>query len=187
MRKLSLILVAFLLVILGIAANLFFFGRAKPNPQVSQENNYSNNMKLTSPVFRHNGAFPKKFTCNGEGANPALDISDVPDHAKSLVLVLRDPDAVEGIFIHWLMWNIDPGTEHIEVDSVPKGAIQGLNTEGKNEYTAPCPPNGTHRYIFTLYALDTRLNLPSTSTVEDLNIAMDGRVIDKTDLLGLYR
>ena len=144
-------------------------------------------MKLTSPVFRHNGAFPKKFTCNGEGANPALDISDVPDHAKSLALVLRDPDAVEGIFIHWLVWNIDPKTEHIEVDSVPKGAVQGRNTDGKNEYTAPCPPSGTHRYIFTLYALDTRLNLPLSATVEDLNVALDGHVTDKTDLLGLYR
>ncbi len=181
------IIAPFFFIVLVIIINLTFFGSEPPNLGISEKNNYPNNMKLKSSLFRHNGAFPEKFTCDGEGDNPPLDISDVPDHAKSLALVLRDPDAVEGVFIHWLVWNIDPKTEHIEVDSVPKGAVQGMTTNKKNHYVPPCPPSGTHRYTFILYALDTKLDLPSTATVEDLNIALDGHVIDKTDLLAFYR
>jgi hypothetical protein len=154
---------------------------------VYRENNKQNNMELASALFRHNGGFPQAFTCDGEGSNPPLDIEDVPEDAKSLALVLRDPDAVEGIFIHWIMWNIDPKTEKIDVGTVPEGAVQGATTNKKNHYIPPCPPSGTHRYIFTLYALDTRLDLPFTSNVEQLNAAIDGHVIDKAELLALYR
>jgi Raf kinase inhibitor-like YbhB/YbcL family protein len=144
-------------------------------------------MKITSPLFVNEGGYPSQFTCDGGDRNPPLDIGEVPKKSKSLALILRDPDAVEGIFIHWVVWNIDPKTDRIEIDSVPKGAAAGMTTNGKNHYVGPCPPNGTHRYIFTLYALDTRLNLPATATAEDLNAAMNGHIADEAELTAVYR
>lgn len=144
-------------------------------------------MELTSPQFQHNGAYPTQYTCDGDGSSPFLDIREVPDRAKSLALVLRDPDAVSGIFIHWIVFNIDPKTEQIEIDSVPKGAIQGRTTDKKNHYVPPCPPSGTHRYIFTLYALDKKLDLPVGATVEQLNAAIEDHVVDKSELMGRFR
>ena len=98
----------------------------------------------------------------------------------------RDPDAVEGVFIHWLVWNIDPKTGHIEVDSVPKGAVQGMTTNKKNHYVPPCPPSGTHRYQFKLYALDQVLNLSSGSTKQDLENAISGHIVQEAKLVGKY-
>jgi len=144
-------------------------------------------MKLTSPIFLNNDGFPPQHTCDGKDTNPPLDIADVPAKAKSLALVLRDPDAVEGIFIHWIMWNFDPKTEHIKIDSVPDGAVLGKTTNNKTHYIGPCPPEGTHRYIFTLYALDTKLYLNEGDTVAQLNAAILGHILSQTDLLAKYR
>jgi len=177
----------FIAVLVLLAIFFAWFLLADRKGLVDQGDNLKNNMELTSSRFRHNGGFPEEFACDGDGVNPPLDISNVPKRAKSLALVLRDPDAVEGIFIHWILWNMDPKTESIEIDSVPKGASQGVTTNKKNHYVPPCPPSGTHRYFFTLYALDKHLTLPSTTTVEQLNAAMDGHVVDKAELMALYR
>jgi len=144
-------------------------------------------MKLTSSLFTHNDGFPERSTCDGKDVNPPLDIAGVLHKAESLALILRDPDAVEGIFIHWIMWNIDPETRHIKDDSVPDGAVLGKTTNGKTHYVGPCPPSGTHRYIFTLYALDTKIYLNEGDTVEQLNAAMEGHILAQTDLMAKYR
>ncbi|MFZ3074136.1 MAG: YbhB/YbcL family Raf kinase inhibitor-like protein [Minisyncoccales bacterium] len=144
-------------------------------------------MELTSPLFTHNDGFPERSTCDGRDVNPPLDIAGVPRQAESLALVLRDPDAAEGIFIHWIMWNIDPKTNRIEIDSVPAGAVLGKTTNGRIRYTGPCPPSGTHRYIFTLYALDTKIYLNEGDTAEQLNAAMKNHILEQTDLLAKYR
>jgi len=144
-------------------------------------------MELTSPLFINNDGYPEACTCDGKEISPPLEVEGVPKSAKSLVLVLRDPDAPGGIFIHWIMWNIDPKTRKIKLDSVPEGAVLGKTTNGKIKYVGPCPPGGTHRYIFTLYALDTKLYLNQGATVEQLNAAISGRVIAQARLLAKYR
>jgi Raf kinase inhibitor-like YbhB/YbcL family protein len=144
-------------------------------------------MKLTSPLFFNNGEFPEIFTCDGSGVNPPLDIAGVPKKTESLALVLRDPDSVEGIFIHWVLWNIDPKTHSIEIDSFPDGAVAGKTTNNKTHYFGPCPPRGTHRYYFTLYALDAKIYLNEGATVDHLNAAMAGHIIAQTDLMAKYR
>lgn len=144
-------------------------------------------MKLTSPLFANNDGFPEMCTCDGKGINPPLDFSLVPAKAKSLALVLRDPDAPGGVFIHWIMWNIDPKTEHIKTGYAPEGAAFGKTTDGKIKYVGPCPPSGTHRYVFTLYALDTKLYLNEGDTIEQLNAAMAGHVIAQSKLMGKFR
>jgi len=144
-------------------------------------------MQLTSPLFSHNGTFPIIHTCDGGDTNPPLDINGVPDKAMSLALVLHDPDAPGGTFVHWVVWNIDPKTKRIEDDSVPEGAVQGSTTNKKNTYFGPCPPSGSHRYIFTLYALDAKIYLNSGATAEQLYAAMNGHILEKTGLMAKYR
>ncbi len=143
-------------------------------------------MKLESPVFTHNQYLPTKYTCDGTSVNPSLKIADVPDNAKSLVLIMDDPDAPNGDFVHWIMWNIDPKTIEITEDSVPTGATQGINSGGENKYYPPCPPTGAHRYFFKLYALDTKLDLPPTTDKTQLLAATQGHIVNQTEIIGLY-
>lgn len=114
-------------------------------------------MKLASPAFREHGEIPAKYGCSGGGqaVSPPLTISGVPADAKSLALIVDDPDAPGGTFTHWLVWNIAPGTTAIAEGLVPAGASEGKNGYGKNGWGPPCPPSGEHHYIFVLYALDT--------------------------------
>lgn len=118
-------------------------------------------MKLTSPEFEHNKLIPRKFTCMGEDVNPALHIKDIPKAAQSLVLIVDDPDAPMGNWVHWVVYDI-PAIADIKEGSIP--GTQGINDFNKINYGGPCPPSGTHRYFFKLYALDTKLNLPQGRT-----------------------
>ena len=144
-------------------------------------------MKLSSPVFENNGIIPPKFTCDGEGVNPPLEISDVPAGAKSLALIVDDPDAPAGDWVHWTVWNIKPDTKLVDENSVPPEAIEGITDFGKPGYGGPCPPSGTHRYQFKLYALDISLDLDSGAKKADVEKAMEGHILDQTDLVGLYQ
>src|SRR3989338_8553032 len=99
-------------------------------------------MKITSPVFQNNGNIPSKYTCQGEDINPELNIEGIPENAKSLVLIMDDPDAPVGVWDHWVLFNISMITK-INEDSVPQGAVQGKNSWEKNGYGGPCPPSGT--------------------------------------------
>jgi len=144
-------------------------------------------LQIVSPAFRHNELIPKKYTCDGKDVNPPLLIENIPSAAKSLTLIVDDPDAPVGTWVHWVVWNISPGTREIKEDSVPKGAEQGVNDFRKNDYGGPCPPSGTHRYFFKLYALDAMLNLSSKTKKSDLEGAMKGHILEKAELVGLYR
>jgi Raf kinase inhibitor-like YbhB/YbcL family protein len=144
-------------------------------------------LQLVSPAFRHNELIPKKYTCDGKDVNPPLLIENIPSVAKSLALIVDDPDAPVGTWVHWVVWNISPGMREIKEDSVPKGAEQGVNDFRKNDYGGPCPPSGTHRYFFKLYALDTVLDLSSKAKKSDLEGAMKGHILEKAELVGLYR
>jgi Raf kinase inhibitor-like YbhB/YbcL family protein len=113
-------------------------------------------LKVTSSVFKPNGYIPVKYTCKGEDINPPLDISGIPAHAKCLALIIDDPDAPDGTWLHWMVWNV-PVTHHLMEDDIP--GQQGRNDFGRNTYGGPCPPSGIHRYFFKVFALDEILDL----------------------------
>ena len=143
-------------------------------------------MKLTSVNFAQNGTIPSEFTCDSTNVNPELNIHDVPKNVKSLALIMDDPDAVVGTFVHWVVWNIPAETKKIQKNSEPSG-VNGKGGSGKLSYIGPCPPSGTHRYVFKLYALDTMIQLPEGSGKADLEKAMHDHIIEKTELMGLYK
>jgi len=144
-------------------------------------------MKIISPEFNSGAKIPSKFTCDGEDINPALIISDVPKEAKNLALINDDPDAPAGTWVHWLIWNISPDTVEVKENSVPDGSIEGTTSFGGVGYGGPCPHSGEHRYVFKLYALDTMLDLPSGSNKEELLRAMEGHVVEQSELTGVYK
>lgn len=141
-------------------------------------------MKILSPEFQNNGFIPKKFTCQGEDISPALIIEDAPKEAKSLVLIVDDPDASIGTWVHWVVFDI-PLIKRIEENSVP--GKQGRNDSGRNDYGGPCPPSGAHRYFFKIYALDRMLNLSEGITKKELEKAMEGHILGQAELIGLYK
>src|SRR5512144_42921 len=107
--------------------------------------------RISSPVFAANGYIPARYTCDGNDVNPPLEIANVPAETKSLALIVDDPDAPVGMWVHWVAWNIDPATREIAEDAVPRNASQGKNDWKRNSYGGPCPPSGVHRYFFKLY------------------------------------
>jgi len=138
---------------------------------------------VKSPAFENNGFIPSKYTCDGEDVNPPLRIEGIPEGTKTLALIVDDPDAPMGTWDHWIVWNIPP-VEEIKEDSVP--GVEGLNDFNKHSYGGPCPPSGTHRYFFKVYALDTELDLSPNARKEDLEKAMEGHILAKGELVGLY-
>jgi Raf kinase inhibitor-like YbhB/YbcL family protein len=141
-------------------------------------------MKITSPEFKHNQSIPSKFTCQGEDINPALIIEDIPAGAKSLALIMDDPDAPMGTWVHWVVYDIAP-VGRINENSIP--GKQGNNNFGRKDYGGPCPPSGTHRYFFKIYALDKQLGLNEGVDKKGLEKAMQGHILDKAELIGLYK
>lgn len=144
-------------------------------------------MKLSSPAFKQNELIPAKYTCDGDDVNPPLLFEKVPSEAKSFALIVDDPDAPRGTWVHWVLWNIDPKTVEIKENTVPAGSQQGVNDFKTQSYGGPCPPSGTHRYFFKLYALDITLNLNPKTTKHILESAIKGRVIAQAELIGLYK
>ena len=137
-------------------------------------------MKITSPAFSNNQTLPAKYSCDGEGINPPLGFSEIPINTKSLALICDDPDAPSGSFCHWLLWNINPQETQI-------AATQGINSGEKPGYYPPCPPQGVHRYIFSLYALDIELDLPSSADKSQLEQTIQNHILEQVELTGLYR
>ena len=142
-------------------------------------------MKITSSAFQQGANIPSKFSCDGPNTSPPLQISDVPGEAKSVVLIVDDPDAPSGLFTHWAVWNISPQTSTIAEGSTPKG-VHGTNDFGKSGYGGPCPPSGAHRYYFKIFALDRELDLPVGAKRSQLDAAMKGHVIAQGELMGRY-
>ena len=169
-----------------ILISLLLFGCKEKEIPVTIIGGDNMSMNLTSPAFQNNGMIPSKYTCDGEDVNPPLEISGVPSNAKSLLLIVDDPDAPMATWNHWIVWNI-PIVSKIEENSVPNRAILGINDFDKHMYGGPCPPSGTHRYMFKLYALDTTLSLDSNSEKNDVLKAMEGHILEQTVLVGLYK
>jgi Raf kinase inhibitor-like YbhB/YbcL family protein len=144
-------------------------------------------LKLSSRAFGNNTMIPATYTCDGDDIAPPLTIEGVPEKARSLALIVDDPDAPAGTWVHWVVWNMEPKTVEITEGSVPPGAQQGMNDFRTREYGGPCPPSGTHRYFFKLYALDSLLNLEKGATKAALEHAMKGHILAQAQIIGLYR
>lgn len=142
-------------------------------------------MELTSTAFEHNDAIPEKYSCDGDDVSPQLSIAGTPDGTKTLVLIMDDPDAPVGTWDHWIEFDI-PATTATVREGAGLVGTPGNNSWGRTGYGGPCPPGGTHRYFFKLYALDRALNLPEGSSKQAVEAAMAGHVLANAELIGLY-
>ena len=186
--------VLILVIILILSAVIFYYYQRSAYTQdpaafwANKLNNYS--MTITSPAFLAGAAIPKKYSCQGQGVNPPLIFSGTPKGAKSLALIVDDPDVPinllpSGLFVHWIVYNMPPGTSEIAENSIPPGQL-GLNGAGKPVFTPPCPPDRQHRYFFKLFALDSLLSLSQPPTEGSLAAAMAGHIIGQAELMGTY-
>ncbi len=168
-----------LIVTISLAAVTFLAGNAKSQSGPAT-------LKITAPAFQEGAMIPDRFSRNGQNVNPKLRVEGAPENAKSLVLIVDDPDAPAGLFTHWLVWNISPKATDISEGSVPNGAVQGTNDFHGLGYDGPQPPSGTHRYYFKIFALDTTLNLARGAKREALEEAMKGHVVGEGQVIGRY-
>ena len=168
-----------------IALILLLSGCIQPRANLSQKQD-DGQMNITSSAFAHTERIPRKYTCQGNDINPPLSWTGVPQGTQSLVLIVDDPDAPRGTWVHWVVWNIPADTKMIAKGNEPEG-IQGKTDFGTTGYGGPCPPSGIHRYFFKIYALDVSLNLREGSTKKDLENAMKGHIMEKAELVGLYK
>ena len=152
--------------------------------------------KITSSQFQANGSIPSKYTCEGSDTSPPLEWTDVPSAAKSLALIVDDPDAPDPAkpqrtYVHWVVYSIPPSVTKLEENAakagLPSGAMQGRNDYKKQTYGGPCPPIGRHRYFFKLYALDSQPTFVTSPTKADLEKAMQGHIIGQTEIVGTYQ
>jgi Raf kinase inhibitor-like YbhB/YbcL family protein len=149
-------------------------------------------LDVRSSAFEEGGAIPARYTCDDLDTSPPLSWSSVPNATQRLALIADDPDAPRGAFVHWVIYNLPPDTRRLPEDvpnqrTLPSGALQGMNEAGSIGYIGPCPPSGTHRYFFKVYALDTELDLGAGMTREEVVRAMEGHVLAEGRLLGTYQ
>lgn len=142
-----------------------------------------NNLIITSPSFSEGADIPVKFTCKGENISPAINIESIPADAKSLAVIVEDPDAPRGVFDHWVVWNLQPNNT---ITENTKDGVRGNNGKGETGYMGPCPPSGTHRYQFKIYALDAMLDLPVGTNKKNLMNAMTEHVVAGGELTGMF-
>jgi Raf kinase inhibitor-like YbhB/YbcL family protein len=148
-------------------------------------------LRISSRTFDHGKFIPDKYTCNGENISPHLAWTDVPHAAKELVLIVDDPDAPSGTFVHWLAYNLTPTQTELEeglpaAATLPNGIRQGSNSFRKIGYAGPCPPKGTHRYYFHLYAVDSNLDLPPGVNRDKVDRAIKNHVLEESELMAYY-
>ncbi len=157
---------------------------------------YPMTLKVTSPAFQQGGSIPSQYTCEGKDISPPLAWSGIPNNAKTVAMIVDDPDAPDPakpqrVYVHWVVYNISPQTtslaENASKSGMPSGAVQGKNDWGNSSYGGPCPPIGRHRYFFKLYALDTALTGLQNATKADLEKAMKGHIVDSGELMGTYQ
>jgi Raf kinase inhibitor-like YbhB/YbcL family protein len=142
-------------------------------------------MSVTSSAFAEGGTIPRQYTCDGADVSPPLRVANAPSDAAELALLVEDPDAPRGTFVHWVAWGIDPARPELDSGTEPPGA--GTNGFGRRSYGGPCPPRGKpHRYVFTVYALSAPAALPSGASAEALRRAIEGKVLAAASLTGHY-
>lgn len=151
----------------------------------------SGKFTITSTLFKNGEMIPQKYTCDGKDISPALKWESLPTQTQSIALIADDPDAPAGTWVHWVIFNIPPTTTELPeaiptTDRLLNGGLQGKNDFGNNGYGGPCPPGGTHRYYFKLYAVDTMLKLSAGITKADLLKAMEGHIVAQAEVMGRY-
>ena len=149
-------------------------------------------IKISSSAFEDGGLIPPEYTCDGQGISPPLQWEPVPEGTASIALICDDPDAPMGTFVHWVLFNLPAGTSELEGnfpdgETLPNGARQGITDFGKVGYGGPCPPSGTHRYFFKIYALDAMIDLVSVVDKPALLEAMEGHILSQGQLVGKYK
>jgi len=149
-------------------------------------------IKITSSALEHKGLIPPKYTCDGADISPPLQWEAVPEGTGSIALICDDPDAPMGTWVHWVLFNLPADTrelaENVPPDeTLPNGARQGITDFRRIGYGGPCPPSGTHRYFFKIYALDTELDLAPGAGKPDLLSAMEGHILGQGELIGKYK
>ena len=174
------------------STSIFLFSCTGNQKQIeSKEKEVAMGIQLTSSAFKEGEPIPSKYTCDGQDISPPLKWSNLPEGTKSLALISDDPDAPMGTWIHWVIYNIPPTVTELEQGvptskELPNRAKQGINDFRKIGYGGPCPPSGTHRYFFKLYALDSELNLAPGATKNNLLNAMEGHILGMGQLMGIY-
>lgn len=187
--NIRILFVFIILFTLVIASAFFYSGTTHKEVSVKNKSQKGIAMKqliIKSSAFVDKGRIPATYTCDGEDINPPLLFENVPDDARSLTLIVEDPDAPGKTWVHWVVFNISADTTHINEDSVPQGAVEAMTDFGNVGYGGPCPPQGVHRYHFKLYALDTVLDLTEDVTLEEIRHAMERHIIEEAELVGLY-
>jgi hypothetical protein len=194
--KTIILLIAIMMIpLLAISCNK----KNKNKENQTQTNNYNKKpnggakmetIQITSPAFDHGGMIPSKYTCDGEDISPPLEWQTLPTETKSIAIIADDPDAPGKTWVHWLIWNLPPSfkslDENIEPSDELAGATQGTTDFGRVGYGGPCPPGGTHRYFFKIYALDETLDLEPYATKKDLVEAMQPSILAQGELMGKY-
>jgi Raf kinase inhibitor-like YbhB/YbcL family protein len=147
--------------------------------------------EISSPAFAHGGIIPSDFSCDGNDASPVLTWTDPPAGTQSFAIIMDDPDAPMGTWVHWVVYNIPASTRELEenmpaIPELSNGIMQGYTSARSTGYHGPCPPSGTHRYFFTLYALDTTLSLSAKADKKELLAAMEGHILGNTELMGTF-
>ncbi len=173
------VLVAFILL---INTQLTYLSKKSHHTPLS-----SGALKITSDDFLDGTNIPRKYTCDGKNVNPPLRINGVSEKAKSLILLVDDPDAKPKPWSHWVLYDIDPKTSEIRENSTTAGSLQGYNDFGKHEYDGPCPPSGVHHYVFTVYVLDNELNRYESFTKDSIEEQIKGHVLTQAQLTGIYK
>lgn len=149
---------------------------------------FAMSLTVQSLDFENNNLIPKEFTCQGNDLqSPSLQLSAIPKNTKALALIVDDPDASNGDWVHWVIFNMPASTTSLSSNNIPNGAINGRNSWGSQGYRGPCPPAGKHRYFFKLYALDSDLQLDSNANKQELLQAMQGHILEQGELIGLYQ
>ncbi len=181
-------LAAALFALLGLGSGVLLLLRPPTVQTLTvQPLNLTGNMRIESPAFAMGEGIPKEYTCDGRDVSPPLRFTGVPESAKSLALIVDDPDAPAGTWTHWTVWNIAPQVGELAAAwQATDGAVEGSTSAGRNGWGGPCPPSGTHRYFFKLFALDTVLDLAPATDAHALEAAMNGHVIDKAGIFGTY-
>lgn len=192
-RLLVLLLAALPIFIAGCNSRLDTLTASQDAATAAQEDAMtSQSFSLSSPAFVQGATIPPKYTCDESDQSPPLNWTGAPASVQSFALIMDDPDAPAGTWVHWLIFNIPANAtglpENMPTDpTLVDGSIQGTNSWGRIGYGGPCPPSGQHRYFFKLYALDARLSLDSKAAKPDLLKAMEGHILAQTELMGVYR
>jgi len=158
--------------------------------ELSEEGGAAMSFMLTSSAFANGEAIPRQFSCDGKDVSPPLEWRNVPQGTRSFSLICDDPDAPRGTWVHWMLYNLSADRLSLPENAsaaLPESALHGKNSWGRSDYGGPCPPSGTHRYFFKLYALDTMLDLKAGASKDQLLHAMGGHILAQAELMGVYK